>query len=104
MDSGKNVPFVPNFFRKISKLYHLFSYGMDNGSSAFMGLGSWFVNSEGIGMGPTYTTFLFQLSFATTATTIVSGGIAERFLTFFLLFCWYYFYVFRNDLLSIGRH
>ena len=33
----------------------------------------------GIGVaGPVFTTFLFQLSFATTATTIVSGGIAER--------------------------
>ena len=79
---------------------------MDNGSSAFMGLGSWFVNSEGIGMGPTYTTFLFQLSFATTATTIVSGGIAERYLTFFFIFFFFWLLLpFRNDdLLSIGRH
>ena len=53
-------------------------YGADSGSNAFVGVVSWFVNSEGPGMGPTYTTFLFQLSFATTATTIVSGGIAER--------------------------
>jgi len=29
-------------------------------------------------MGPVFTTFLFQLSFATTATTIVSGAMAER--------------------------
>ena len=57
------------------------SYGTDAGSSPFMGVGSWFVNSEGLGMGPTYTTFLFQLSFATTATTIVSGAIAERYST-----------------------
>ena len=55
------------------------SYGTDAGSSPFMGVGSWFVNSEGLAMGPTYTTFLFQLSFATTATTIVSGAIAERY-------------------------
>ena len=54
------------------------SYGSDTGSNAFVGVGSWFVNAEGPQMGPTYTTFLFQLSFATTATTIVSGGIAER--------------------------
>ena len=54
------------------------SYGSDYGSNPFVGFGSWFVNAEGPEMGPTYTTFLFQLSFATTATTIVSGGIAER--------------------------
>ncbi len=29
-------------------------------------------------MGPVFTTFLFQMSFATTATTIVSGAMAER--------------------------
>ena len=54
---------------------------MDNKDSItapFMGFGDWFVNNEGIEMGPTYTGFLFQLSFASTATTIVSGGIAER--------------------------
>ena len=53
---------------------------MDPGTSPYMGVGNWFVNAEGLEMGPTYTTFLFQLSFATTATTIVSGGIAERYL------------------------
>lgn len=29
-------------------------------------------------MGPLFASFLFQLSFATTATTIVSGAMAER--------------------------
>ena len=37
------------------------SYSKDAGSSPFMGVGSWVVNSEGLAMGPTYTTFLFQL-------------------------------------------
>ncbi|XP_046395400.1 putative ammonium transporter 2 [Ischnura elegans] len=33
---------------------------------------------EELDMGPVFATFLFQLSFATTATTIVSGAMAER--------------------------
>ena len=41
-------------------------------------LRSRFVNADGLDIGPVFTKFLFQLSFATTATTIVSGGIAER--------------------------
>lgn len=76
-----------------------FSYGDGPGTNPFFGVGKWywkallecfwshfhyrvlcfrFVNADGLEVGPTFTTFLFQLSFATTATTIVSGGIAER--------------------------
>ena len=54
------------------------SYGTSYGTNPFFAVGSWFVNADGLEMGPVFTTFLFQLSFATTATTIVSGGIAER--------------------------
>ena len=55
------------------------SYGEGPGTTWFMGMGSWFVDDVGVMIGPTFTTFLFQMSFATTATTIVSGAIAERF-------------------------
>lgn len=62
--------------------YWAFGYGLSYGQSEytnpFIGFGSWFVDAGGDEMGPTYVTFLFQLSFATTATTIVSGAIAER--------------------------
>ena len=62
--------------------YWAFGYGLSYGdsdySNAFIAFGSWFVDASGEDMGPTFTTFLFQLSFATTATTIVSGAMAER--------------------------
>ncbi len=78
------------------------SYGKDPGTNFFFGVGNWywkyfctyaryladtsqkhrFVSADGMASGPVFTTFLFQLSFATTATTIVSGGIAERQLLF----------------------
>ena len=61
--------------------YWAFGYGLSYGeaiSSPYVALGSWFVDASGEEMGPTFTTFLFQLSFATTATTIVSGAMAER--------------------------
>ena len=52
---------------------------MDKGSNPFVGVGYWFVESnDPETMGAVYSTFIFQLSFATTATTIVSGAMAER--------------------------
>ena len=62
--------------------YWAFGYGLSYGSYAgtnpYFAFGSWFVSATGLETGPVFTTFLFQLSFATTATTIVSGSIAER--------------------------
>lgn len=64
--------------------YWMFGYGMSFGRSAltnpFIGLGDFFID-PGVDdplMGPIYAAFFFQLSFATTATTIVSGAMAER--------------------------
>jgi ammonia channel protein AmtB len=64
--------------------YWIFGYGMSFGegpySNSFIGMGDFLVDPP-VGdelMGPTFASFLFQLSFATTATTIVSGAMAER--------------------------
>ena len=56
--------------------YWAFGYGLSYGEdypNPFIGIGSWFVQDESARMGEVYASFLFQLSFATTATTIVSG-------------------------------
>lgn len=56
-----------------------FSFGTGPGSNCFVGSGSYFVHvSDEEEVGFTYALFLFQLSFATTSTTIVSGAMVER--------------------------
>ncbi|CAG7820144.1 unnamed protein product [Allacma fusca] len=54
------------------------SFGTDKGSTPYFGVGEYMVDSDNELMGPVFAAFMFQLSFATTATTIVSGTMAER--------------------------
>uniref|UniRef100_A0A1I8GAH2 Ammonium_transp domain-containing protein n=1 Tax=Macrostomum lignano TaxID=282301 RepID=A0A1I8GAH2_9PLAT len=54
------------------------SFGEDPGNNWFFGWGEFFVDASVESMGQKFTTFIFQMSFATTATTIVSGAMAER--------------------------
>jgi len=62
--------------------YWAFGYGMSFGdgplSNSFIGVGKFFFDSDGEQAGFQFADFLFQLSFSTTATTIVSGCMAER--------------------------
>lgn len=66
--------------------YWLFGFGFSFGQGPYttpvLGVGE-FATDIQIGhelMGSVFTAFIFQLSFATTATTIVSGSMAERFI------------------------
>lgn len=63
----------------------MFGYGLSFGRSSlnnrFIALGDFCIDPtvEDPMKGAIYAAFLFQLSFATTATTIVSGAMAERY-------------------------
>uniref|UniRef100_A0A6P7FBL8 Ammonium transporter n=2 Tax=Diabrotica virgifera virgifera TaxID=50390 RepID=A0A6P7FBL8_DIAVI len=64
--------------------YWMFGYALSFGRSeynnGFIALGDFFIDPSVRDplKGSIYTAFIFQLSFATTATTIVSGAMAER--------------------------
>ncbi|CAG0891667.1 unnamed protein product, partial [Cyprideis torosa] len=53
-------------------------YGSEPGTNPIFGVGGFLLDAGNTNVGSTYATFIFQLSFATTATTIVSGAMAER--------------------------
>lgn len=64
--------------------YWLFGFGMSFGTeeptNPFIGIGGYMIDPK-VGddnFGPACAAFIFQLSFATTSTTIVSGAMAER--------------------------
>lgn len=64
--------------------YWLFGYGLSFGrgslTNPFIALGDFLIDpaTDDPLMGQIFAAFLFQLSFSTTATTIVSGAMAER--------------------------
>ena len=53
-------------------------FGSEDGHTGWYGAGYWLLDASDDQMGPVFATFIFQLSFCTTATTIVSGSMAER--------------------------
>ena len=55
-----------------------FSFGDSKGNNPFIGIGHFFLIMDKKRIGYIYALFLFQLSFATTSMTIVSGAMAER--------------------------
>ena len=55
-----------------------FSYGINERENPVIGLGYFLTDAHEGEMGLVFSKYFFQLSFSTTATTIVSGAMAER--------------------------
>ena len=54
-----------------------FSFGEEVGTNPFCGIG-FFMTDVDAEQGDVYAKYFFSMSFATTATTVVSGAMAER--------------------------
>ncbi|CAL1294989.1 unnamed protein product [Larinioides sclopetarius] len=61
--------------------YWAFGFGLSFGksySNLFIACGSFFIVADPEEMGVVYSKFVFELAYATTATTLISGAMAER--------------------------
>ena len=67
-----------------------FAFGDGPSRNAFCGMGRFFTDATEEEMGAIFPMFFFQLSFATTALTIVSGAMSER--TRFESYCFFSFF------------